>query len=77
MSIGSGRVPDAAWFKSSYSGADTTECVECARSAVGTLIRDSKNTSGPVLVVRLQPWRAFIQALAQAELERLSASFEP
>ncbi|WP_420311612.1 DUF397 domain-containing protein [Streptomyces sp. YS-B37] len=51
------------WFKSSYSGGSGTECVECARTQDGALIRDSKNRSGSSLTVRRQAWRAFTNAL--------------
>ncbi|MFI6933365.1 DUF397 domain-containing protein [Streptomyces sp. NPDC050287] len=51
------------WFKSSYSGGSGTECVECARTGEGALVRDSKSDVGPVVVVRRQAWRVFIAAL--------------
>ncbi|MET8947650.1 DUF397 domain-containing protein [Streptomyces sp. NPDC004542] len=56
-------LPTHQWFKSSYSGGSGTECVECARVADGTLVRDSKRPNGPVLPVRDQAWRSFIGAL--------------
>ena len=34
------------WFKSSYSGAGTTECVEAARLPQATAVRDSKRPAG-------------------------------
>ncbi|MFC7016334.1 DUF397 domain-containing protein [Streptomyces viridiviolaceus] len=54
---------DHHWFKSSYSGGSGTECVECAYVAQGALIRDSKCVGGPVLAVRTNTWRRFIDAL--------------
>ncbi|MFD9462573.1 DUF397 domain-containing protein [Streptomyces sp. NPDC060027] len=51
------------WFKSSYSGGSGTECVECAHTNAGTLIRDSKTPDGPIVVVRPPTWRAFIRHL--------------
>jgi hypothetical protein len=57
-----------AWFKSSYSGANTTECVECVYAGDGTLIRDSKRREGPVVQVQPLTWRVFVQALTQSEL---------
>ena len=62
------RVPGAAWFKSSRSGANETECVECAYTGNAALIRDSKRTHGPVLQVPMHSWHAFIEALLQGEL---------
>ncbi|MEU6521731.1 DUF397 domain-containing protein [Streptomyces sp. NPDC046924] len=52
------------WFKSSYSGGSGTECVECACSVDGTLIRDSKRAEGPVVHVRAGAWSAFVRSLA-------------
>ncbi|MEV4329589.1 DUF397 domain-containing protein [Streptomyces sp. NPDC049597] len=50
------------WFKSSYSGGNTTECLECARVGQATFVRDSKRPEGPVLTVRDEPWRVFVGA---------------
>ncbi|MFI1656155.1 DUF397 domain-containing protein [Streptomyces sp. NPDC020472] len=58
--------PSGAWFKSSYSGGNTTECVECARTTTGTLVRDSKRPNGPMLAVQAAAWRAFVEGLASA-----------
>ncbi|WP_327695181.1 DUF397 domain-containing protein [Streptomyces sp. NBC_00459] len=55
--------PALSWLKSSYSGGSGTECVECARTADGTVIRDSKRSRGPVVAVRGQAWQVFIGAL--------------
>ncbi|TDC17314.1 DUF397 domain-containing protein [Actinomadura bangladeshensis] len=41
-----------AWRKSSYShGGGTTDCVELTALACGVGVRDSKDASGPVLVI--------------------------
>ncbi|WP_079047691.1 DUF397 domain-containing protein [Streptomyces hirsutus] len=53
------------WFKSSYSGGNATECVECVCSADGALIRDSKRAEGPVVRVRAGAWSAFVGSLAR------------
>lgn len=55
--------PAPLWFKSSYSGGSGTECVECARTGDGALVRDSKRDSRPVVVVRGHAWQVFIAAL--------------
>lgn len=48
------------WRKSSYSqGGVESDCVEVAFGA-GALVRDSKNTSGPVLEFGVRAWREFI-----------------
>jgi hypothetical protein len=59
------------WFKSSYSGGSGTECVECARTRDGALIRDSKNKSGSSLTVRRQAWYAFTNALRDRQISQL------
>lgn len=51
------------WFKSSYSNGAGGECVECAHSVDGTLVRDSKRAGGPVVAVRAFAWRAFVRGL--------------
>jgi hypothetical protein len=53
------------WFKSSYSGGSGNECVECAHTVGGTLIRDSKHAAGPVVAVRAPTWQAFLEGLSQ------------
>lgn len=51
------------WFKSSYSNGAGGECVECAPSMDGALVRDSKNTGGPVVAIRAGAWEAFVRGL--------------
>ncbi|MBT3161898.1 DUF397 domain-containing protein [Streptomyces sp. Vc74B-19] len=51
------------WITSSYSGGSGTECVECAHTNTGTLIRDSKCADGPVVSVGADPWNAFVRSL--------------
>ncbi|MCO8306764.1 MULTISPECIES: DUF397 domain-containing protein [Streptomyces] len=57
--------PERAWFKSSYSEANGTACVEIAHlpdiAQVG--IRDSKDKGGPVLVVTAGAWAEFVAAV--------------
>ncbi|MEV8125184.1 DUF397 domain-containing protein [Streptomyces sp. NPDC085944] len=65
MSVGLQVAATPAWFKSSYSGGNATECVECAYASPRTLIRDSKCADGPVLSVDTKAWRRFIDALHQ------------
>ncbi|MEU9557045.1 DUF397 domain-containing protein [Streptomyces fumanus] len=59
------KVSASQWFKSSYSGGSGTECVECAHASDSTSIRDSKWAHGPIVHVRHEPWRVFIQALTR------------
>ncbi|CAL9527270.1 DUF397 domain-containing protein [Streptomyces werraensis] len=55
------------WITSSYSGGSGTECVECARIEAGTLIRDSKRASGPIVRVGAQSWTAFVRSLREGD----------
>jgi len=55
---------DAAWTKSSFSGAHN-DCVEVALSVLPTAlpVRDSKNPSGPAIVVPDSHWGVFVDAV--------------
>ncbi|MEU1674989.1 DUF397 domain-containing protein [Streptomyces roseifaciens] len=61
-------IPREGWFKSSYSGAGHTECVEVAYAAQRTFVRDSKNPGGLTLSVSQDGWMAFV-----ADARRCSA----
>jgi hypothetical protein len=53
---------DAAWRKSSHSGGSGGQCVEVAAITgpeTGLAVRDSKDTTGPVLAFGRQAWEAF------------------
>lgn len=52
--------PGLVWFKSSYSTGNGGECVEVAAAAARVHIRDSKQTSGPVLTVAPAAWAGFV-----------------
>jgi hypothetical protein len=60
------RIEPSAWFKSSYSGGNTTECLECARIGEATFVRDSKRPGGPVLAVRAEAWQIFVGAATRS-----------
>ncbi|MFE6195639.1 DUF397 domain-containing protein [Streptomyces sp. NPDC057838] len=62
MPTGPQIASEPEWFKSSYSGANTTECVECAYVSGAALIRDSKDTGGPIVCVGFEAWRRFVGA---------------
>jgi hypothetical protein len=60
--------PGAQWRKSSYSNGQAN-CVETA--AIGqdgrfVVVRDSKETAGPVLTFRLPAWRRFTTSVKAA-----------
>ncbi|MGA8117531.1 MAG: DUF397 domain-containing protein [Actinocatenispora sp.] len=53
----------AHWRKSSRSG-NSGNCVEVARNLPGVVaVRDSKNPTGPALVVDPAAWQAFADAV--------------
>ncbi|MEU5772394.1 DUF397 domain-containing protein [Streptomyces venezuelae] len=62
MSICRTTTGSPVWFKSSYSGGNTTECVEAAFIPGGVLIRDSKRADGPRLQVSSAAWARFVAA---------------
>ena len=51
-----------AWRTSSYSG-DNGNCVQVSVGAADALVRDSKNTTGPVLTFPPEAWRSLITEL--------------
>ncbi|MFF0536912.1 DUF397 domain-containing protein [Streptomyces coelicoflavus] len=55
--------PAPLWFKSSYSGGNATECVECAYLSHAAFIRDSKCIGGPTLSLRPQAWHRFVDSV--------------
>ncbi|MGW3122052.1 DUF397 domain-containing protein [Streptomyces sp. NPDC001107] len=74
MSIGLQPVSEPAWFKSSYSGANTTECVEAAFVSSGVLVRDSKRPSHQHLTVSAKAWDSFLAVASTDGGELKSAS---
>ncbi|WP_327297407.1 DUF397 domain-containing protein [Streptomyces sp. NBC_01197] len=56
-------IPPGTWFKSSYSGANTSECVEAAVVSGVTALRDSKNPLGPQLMFDGPAWTSFVAGL--------------
>jgi hypothetical protein len=60
MFIGPQPVSEPVWFKSSYSGANTTECVEAAFMASEVLVRDSKRPGHQHLAVSAKAWTNFL-----------------
>ncbi|MFI5570897.1 DUF397 domain-containing protein [Streptomyces sp. NPDC051740] len=55
----------ALWRKSSYSdGQQGGECVEVCDGFPGTIpVRDSKDATGPVLVMNAASWQPFINGV--------------
>ncbi|WP_329033221.1 DUF397 domain-containing protein [Streptomyces sp. NBC_01725] len=59
----------AVWFKSSYSGGNTTECVEVAHLSQALAVRDSKSVEGPGLTFSTDAWADFVSALRTSRLD--------
>jgi hypothetical protein len=58
----------AAWRKSTRSN-NGGACVEVATNLPGTVaIRDSKNPTGPKLIVASDQWQAFIRGLKNGHI---------
>ncbi|MFG2945519.1 DUF397 domain-containing protein [Streptomyces adustus] len=53
------------WFTSSYSNGAGGECVECALTESGTVVRDSKDPEGPAMAVSSGAWRTFVAGLTR------------
>lgn len=55
---------NARWRKSSYSDGDGGNCVEVLDDVPGVVpVRDSKNPTGPVLLVPAAAWSAFVTGI--------------
>jgi hypothetical protein len=64
------EIAQATWRKSTCSGG-SNDCVEIADNlpaAVG--VRDSKNPSGPALVLTPRAWRAFVAGVKNGEFDQ-------
>lgn len=60
---------DAAWRKSSRSaGMQNANCVEVAFAGPATAVRDSKNPTGPVIVVPASAWHRFLAGIKHGAL---------
>jgi hypothetical protein len=60
----------AVWRKSSRSNGAGGECVEIAVVPAAVGIRDSKNSTGPALVVTPAAFAAFIDTVKAGQLDR-------
>ncbi|OKJ00079.1 hypothetical protein AMK18_15490 [Streptomyces sp. CB01249] len=58
------ELSSARWRRSSYSNTNGGECVEISDDFPGVIpVRDSKNPSGPSLVVNSAAWGDFVSSL--------------
>ena len=64
-------VSQTSWRRSRYSGEGGSDCVEVAwirrppSTTEGVLVRDSKNTDGPMLTVPTAAWLSLVQDVPQ------------
>jgi uncharacterized protein DUF397 len=61
------RESSITWRKSRRS-ADTGNCVEIAENLTSLLVRDSRDPSGPVLVVTAKQWRHLVVRIQGGDL---------
>jgi len=67
------EIEGAAWVKSSYSGGSEGQCVEIAdvtQTHDSVAVRDSKNPTGPALMVSPDTFTAFITNVIENEASR-------
>jgi predicted secreted Zn-dependent protease len=63
---------ELTWRKSKRSGA-AGHCVEIAETPAAVLVRDSKDTSGPVLEFAATGWEGFLAGVRDGEFDRPGA----
>ena len=63
-----GRNSAVTWRKSRYS-ADQGECVEIAQAEQSILVRDSRDTAGPVLLLTFAQWRGLLARVRNGGLD--------
>ncbi|NED12265.1 DUF397 domain-containing protein [Streptomyces sp. SID9124] len=57
---------ELVWIKSSYSSnGNEGDCIEVAAAPAAVLVRDSKNTQGPVLAFEERAWADFTSYTAK------------
>jgi hypothetical protein len=61
---------EVAWRKSSFSQGSGSSCVEVAFEEEDAAVRDSKNTSGPVLTVPGGAWRQALRSVIMVQAPR-------
>lgn len=59
---------NVAWKKSTRSGG-LGECVEVATADEVVAMRDSKDITGPMLVIPHDSWEAFLDAVKDSEFD--------
>ncbi|MFF4420061.1 DUF397 domain-containing protein [Streptomyces sp. NPDC001549] len=67
MNLISPAIGSTVWVKSSYSGAEHSECVEAAFVTYSIALRDSKRPMGETVSFGDVAWRVFIEGLRNAQ----------
>ncbi|MFD8382926.1 DUF397 domain-containing protein [Streptomyces sp. NPDC059679] len=62
------HISEGAWFKSSYSTQEAGACVEIANLTTAVGVRDSKNKTGPTLLIPATAWTAFVSGVRTGRL---------
>ena len=62
------------WFRSSYSNGAGGECVECALTDGGALVRDSKLTKAHRISVSGDAWSSFVRTVKRTGAKWSSTS---
>ncbi|MFK4269129.1 DUF397 domain-containing protein [Streptomyces milbemycinicus] len=57
------RISEDAWFKSSHSTQEGGACVEVADLTTAVGVRDSKDKTGPALLIPPVAWTAFVSGV--------------
>lgn len=57
--------PEGAWLKSSYSDQGGGNCVEVASQLGAIGVRDSKDVTGPALILSTAAWSSFVGAVGK------------
>lgn len=56
------------WYKSTRSGA-AGHCVEVAETLANVFVRDSKDSTGPVLKFDTMTWSGFLEGVRSGEFD--------
>ncbi|GAA2233706.1 MULTISPECIES: DUF397 domain-containing protein [Kitasatospora] len=60
---------ELVWFKSSYSGTQSSDCIEVAACPGTVHVRDSKDKDGPQLAFTPAAWAEFVAYAARQRVE--------
>ncbi|KAK1180435.1 DUF397 domain-containing protein [Streptomyces sp. NBS 14/10] len=69
MSKASISAAEGNWFKSSYSSAGATECVEATFGTGGIAVRDSKEPERAVLSFSARAWGEFVAVVRRGQAD--------